>query len=464
MGDLFHRMLNFKRLSDAQKIAISFLFVILTGAVLLMLPISNQSGSFLPFIDALFMAGSATCVTGLGTVAISETFTLFGTIVMLVLIQIGGLGLMTLMALFVSVMKKRLSIRETRLMKEMLNSSAQFDMRRFIADIMKYVALFEGIGALLLMFVMIPRYGIAEGIFHSIFLSVSAFCNAGFDAMGSVSLLEYSHHYYVVTIIMLLVILGGIGFAVWFDIRDGLTKLIRKEINWTKFRRSLSFHTRIVLGFTLFLIFVPALLWMLIEYHNPAVIGNLPLHDKYFTAVAEMVFLRTAGFTTFSYSGLSNAGAFLMMIVMFIGGSPGGTAGGIKTTTFLVIVLYLVSVLNGRVQTVFHKRSIPRGTIIAAMGNFFLNLGALFAGIFLLCIFESHDFIALCFEAVSALATVGSTMGITSSLTTIGKAIIIAMMYIGRIGITTLLVSVIHYDAREGINQIAYPEADIIVG
>lgn len=464
MGDLFHRLLNIERFSDAQKIAISFLFVILIGAFLLTLPIANQSGEWLSFVDALFMATSATCVTGLGTVVVDTTFTTFGMIVILILIQIGGLGLMTLMALFVSVMKKRLSIRETRLMKEMLNSSSQLDMKKFIKDIIVYVACFEGIGALLLMIAFIPDFGFLEGIFHSIFVSISAFCNAGFDAFGSNSLANYAHHYYVVGIVMALVIIGGIGFAVWFDIRDRLKAFLRKEISWSRLLSSLSLHTRIVLGFSLFLIVVPAILWMMVEYTNPNTIGSFSFVEKCFCACAEMIFLRTAGFTTFNYAGLSNAGALLMMVLMFIGGSPGGTAGGIKTTTIFVIILYMCSVLNGRVRTVFQKRSIPQGTIITAMGIFFLNIVVLFTGIFLLNMTESHAFLTICFEAVSALATVGSSMGITSSLSLGGKLIIVAMMYIGRIGITTLLVSVIRYDSNEAINALTYPEADIVVG
>ena len=464
MSEFVHRFLNFDKISNPQKIAMSFLLVIFIGAFLLCLPISNQSHTWLSYIDALFMATSATCVTGLGSIPLATSFTLFGKIVMLFMIQIGGLGLMTLMALFVSVMKKRLSIRETRLMKDMLNSSSQLNMRKFIKDIILYVVCFEVIGAILLMFVFIPDYGWKAGIFHSIFTSVSAFCNAGFDTLGETSLLVYQHHYYVLMVITSLVIIGGIGFAVWFDIRDRLQALLRKKITWSRFYGSLSLHTRIVVSFSLFLIIVPALLWLVIEFHNPQTIGNFSFFDKVVTALSEMVFLRTAGFTTISYSGLSNAGALLMMMIMFIGGSPGGTAGGIKTTTVFVIILYVKSLLSGRNVTVFKKRSIARGTIITAMGIFFLNIVVLFTGVFLLSILESHSFISLCFEAVSALATVGSSLGVTSLLSIGGKIVIIIMMFIGRIGITTLLLSVIRYDVNDAKNAIVYPEADIVVG
>lgn len=464
MGELFHRLLNFEYISDAQKIALSFLFVMLMGAFLLCLPISNQSHTWLAFEDALFMATSATCVTGLGTITIQTSFTLFGKIVMLILIQVGGLGLMTLMAIFVSGMNKRLSLRETKLIKTMLNSNAQLDMRRFLKDIITYVAIIEGIGAILLMFVFVPDHGILEGIFHSIFISISAFCNAGFDALGSTSLSMYAHHYYVVGIVMLLVLIGGIGFAVWFDLRDGLKAYLKKEKSWKLFIHSLSLHTKIVLGFSLFLIVVPALIWLMIEWNNPSTIGSFSVVEKCFCALAEMVFLRTAGFTTFDYSGLSQSAALLMMALMFIGGSPGGTAGGIKTTTFFVIVLYVVSMLSGRSQTVFKNRSIPKGVLMSAMGVLFLNMVVLFSGIFLLTLVESFSLISLSFEAVSALATVGSTLGVTTSLGSIAKYIIIAMMYIGRIGITTMLLSMIRYDDQASANALAYPEADIVVG
>lgn len=464
MLNIFHRLLNLEKLSDTQKIALSFVLVIMVGTCLLSLPIANESRTWLSLIDALFMATSATCVTGLGVVPLVGTFTLFGKIVMLILIQIGGLGLMTLMALFVSFMKKRLSIRETRLMKEMLNSSSQLNMRKFIKDIISYVAFFEGIGALLLMFVLIPDFGWKEGIFHSVFLSVSAFCNAGFDTLGASSLMPYANHYYVISVIAMLVMIGGIGFAVWFDIRDRIQLLIRKEITWSKLISLLSLHTRIVVGFSLFLIVVPAILWLVIEFNNPLTIGTYSFFDKLYTACVEMTFLRTAGFTTFAYSGLKDASALLMMVIMFIGGSPGGTAGGIKTTTVFVILLYMRSLLSGSTQTIFKKRSIAKGTIITAMGILFLNIVVLLIGMFLLSLTQIQSFIQLSFEAVSALATVGSTLGITSLLTTSGKVVVIMMMYIGRIGITTLLLSVIRYDSNDAKNAIMYPEADIVVG
>ena len=465
MTNFIHSLLNFKKMSPAQKIAASFLLVILCGALLLTLPISTKNGSFFHPLDALFTATSATCVTGLSTVTVADTFNTFGQIVILLLIQIGGLGLMTFMAVFVLIIRNRLSMNEKIVMREMLNQDHVVNMKKFLQDILYYTLFFESVGAILIAFRMIPRFGLLDGGFKAVFLSVSAFCNAGFDTLGSVSLQQYVHGPLMCFTIMGLIVLGGIGFAVWFDIRDKIKPLVKRQISFEKFKHSLSLHTKIVISVSLTLILVPGLLILLLEFTNPHTLGDFNIFEKTMTAMFESIALRTAGFTTIHYGGLRPATDLLMMVVMFIGGSPGGTAGGIKTTTIAVIVIYMLSALKGREKTVVLRRTIGNSIVIRAMGIFFINLVTLLTGIFLLNIVEGKPFISLAFEAVSAMATVGSSLGITATLGVGGKLIIILLMYVGRIGISTLILSLTR--PKPGLDKstkVSYPNGNIIVG
>lgn len=465
MTNFIHSVLGFKKLSPAQKIASSFLLVILSGTLLLMLPISNKNFQFLNWLDALFTATSATCVTGLSVFTVADQLNWFGQLILLLLIQVGGLGLMTFMAVFILIVKNRLSMNEKIAMKEMLNQDRVVNMRKFLLDILYYTLFFEAVGAILISFRMIPRFGLVDGSFKAVFLAVSAFCNAGFDTLGSVSLQEYVHDPLMCLTIMALIVLGGLGFAVWFDIRDKVGPLLHRRITFKKFRHSLSLHTKIVLSVSLFLIIIPGLLIMLVEFTNSRTLGDFNIFEKLMTAMFESIALRTAGFTTINYAGLKPATDLLMMVVMFIGGSPGGTAGGIKTTTIAVLVIYIISSLKGREHTVVLHRKIGRGIIIRAMGIFFINLVVLFTGIFLLNIVEQKPFLSLSFEAVSAMATVGSSLGITTSLGVGGKLIIIFLMYVGRIGISTLILSLIRNKPnRNSANKISFPNGNIIVG
>ena len=465
MTNLIHSVLNFKKMSPAQKIAASFLLVILTGALLLMLPISTKNGKFFSPLDALFISTSATCVTGLSTITVADTFNIFGQIVILLLIQIGGLGLMTFMAVFVLIIRNRLSMNEKIVMKEMLNQDHVVNMKKFLLDILYYTLFFESVGAVLIAFRMIPAYGLIDGGFKAIFLSVSAFCNAGFDTLGSISLQGYVHDPLMCFTIMALIILGGIGFAVWFDIRDKIQPFVKKEITFHKFKQSLSLHTKVVLVVTVLLIFIPAAIILMLEFNNPETIGNFNIFEKSMTCLFESIALRTAGFSTVNYGGLHSATDLLMIGVMFIGGSPGGTAGGIKTTTFAVLVIYMFNVLKGREKTVVLRRTVGNGIIIRAMGIFFINFVTLLTGIFFLNIFEQQSFLALAFEAGSAMATVGATLGITTSLGVGGKLVIIWLMYVGRIGISTLILSLTR--PKPGLDRsekVSYPDGNIIVG
>lgn len=464
MVNYLHSVLNLKKFTTAQKIASSFLLVILVGTILLMLPISHRDGMFYSPIDAIFTATSATCVTGLVVDVTIQEFTLFGQIVIMGLIQIGGLGLMTLMAVFILILKSKLSMNEKIAMKEMLNQDKVQNMHDFLFDIFRYTIVFELAGMLMLSLRFVPEYGFWKGIFKAMFIAVSAFCNAGFDVLGTQSLGGYVHDPLVIITIMALIVLGGLGFAVWFDLRDKVKPLLMRKTSFCKFRKSLSLHTRIVLDMTVLLILGTAGLIFFMEVFNGRTIGSFTFPQQILTSLFESVTLRTAGFASINYADLTLASKFLMILVMFVGGSPGGTAGGIKTTTLAVLIIYIICNLKGKAHTTVLKRTISMEIIVRAMGIFFINLFTLLTGIFLLCILEDHDFISLAFEAASAMATVGLSLGITSSLTIGGKIVIILLMFVGRIGITTFVLSLMTHGRRNSENAVAYPNGNIIIG
>ena len=447
--------------TDSQKISISFLGVILVGTLLLMLPITHVGDTGMSFIDALFTATSATCVTGLSVVVTVDTFNIFGQVVIMMLIQIGGIGLMTLVATFMSMMKTKLKLIDKMALKSVLNKSDIFDLKKFLIAIIKYTLIFEIVGALALAIVFVPEYGFLMGMFKSIFISVSAFCNAGFDVIGSTGLIPYDSSAIVMITVMCLIVFGGIGFIVWFEISNKFNPLMKKNISFKQFLNSLSVHTKIVMQATFLLIVIPAIIFFLLEYSAPTMM-DMNIVDKILNSLFMSVTLRTAGFATINLADMHIAGQFIMLIVMFIGGSPGGTAGGIKTTTFMVIIVCVVRMLRGKSRTNMYRRHISRNTIVRATAIAVVNLTALFTGVFFLCISEDFEFFDLLFEAVSALATVGLTIGITPYLSVVGKIVIILLMFVGRIGIMTFIFSII----KEGVDDknIHYAEGHVIVG
>lgn len=449
------------KLTNAQKITISFLGVILIGTILLMLPITHVGDRGLSFIDALFTATSATCVTGLSVVVTEYSFNIFGQIVIMIMIQIGGIGLMTLVAIFMSMMKTKLKLIDKMALKSILNKSDLFNFKKFLLGIIKFTLVFECIGAFFLSLVFIPDYGVADGVFKAIFISVSAFCNAGFDVIGASSLVPYANNYLVMITVMFLIICGGLGFVIWFEFTSKLRPLLKKEVSFKQFQTTFSVHAKIVLMATAILIIVPAIIILGLEYFSPTM-GNMNIFEKIVNALFMSVTLRTAGFATMNVADMHLSAQFIMLILMFIGGSPGGTAGGIKTTTFMVIIICVIRMLKGKSRTNIFRRHISRNTIVRATTVAVVNLTVLFTGIFFLCISENFDFFDLLFEAVSALATVGLSTGITPFLSVGGKVIIILLMFIGRIGIMTFIFSII----KEGVDDknIHYAEGHVIVG
>lgn len=462
MGNQNKKLAIGKKAPPARRIAFSFLGVILAGAILLMLPISNRDGQSLHFLDALFTATSATCVTGLTVVTTVEQFNHFGQLVLILLMQIGGVGLMTLVATGVLMLRRRLTLNDKIAMKEVLNQTNIMNFKLFIYGIIKYTLFFEALGCVILMFVFIPDYGVQEGIFKSIFTAVSSFCNAGFDVIGSTSLMPYATNFIVNAVVMALIICGGLGFVVWFEVHDKFVDFFKRKISFRTLHHSLTLHTKFVIIATIVLILGPALIFLILEYNNPATLGDLSLWDKIVTSLFTSVTLRTAGFFTIPMGATEMGSKFIMIICMFIGGSPGGTAGGVKTTTLLVIVFCVIRSLRGKKRTNVFRRHISRDIIVRSTTIVAVNVLALFTGVFLLTVFEDFSFIDILYEATSALATVGLTLGITTDLSAVGKFIIIMLMYVGRIGIITFITSIVRESGDK--DTIDYAEGHVIVG
>lgn len=432
---------HIKTFSPSQKIALSFLSTIFIGAIILSLPVSIRSGNFGNFIDALFTATSATCVTGLSVNTTLTFYTPFGQLVILILIQCGGIGLMVLAASFISLLKRRVTPKSAAEMKEVLDQSYVNESRAFLFGILHYTFLFEIAGAIILSVVFIPKYGFLSGIWKSIFISVSAFCNAGFDILGANSLADYLSNPFINVVVEVLCILGGIGFVVWFDARTKIRQLLAGRITLSRAITNLTIHSKIAICMTLFMIIIPAIMFFLLEFNNPATMKDLSFNAKVGASLFESVTLRTAGFYTIDNNLFTSASKFIAMICMFIGGCPGGTAGGIKVTTLAIVTISLISRIQGKARAEAFNRYFPKAVALRALLIIISNVLILFIGIFLLLITEPFGFERICFEAVSALATVGLTTGITSSLSVSGKIVIIALMYIGRIGIITSLMS-----------------------
>ncbi|MBB6670961.1 Trk family potassium uptake protein [Cohnella nanjingensis] len=399
----------------------------MVGAQILSLPIASATGERTPFIDALFTATSATCVTGLVTVDTGTHYSTFGQIVILLLIQIGGLGFMTMATLFAFFLKRRISLKERLILQEALNQSDMEGIIRLVRKVVLYALTIEGVGALLFtirfLFDMRPGRAVYAGIFHAI----SFFNNAGFDIMGEFrSLTDYVDDPLVNIVTMLLIVTGGLGFVVLSDLTD-LGK-----------RKRLSLHTKVVLSMSGFLILFGAVVIFLFEYSNPGTMKQLPLGTKILSAFLQSVSPRTAGVNTLDLASLRQATQFFIVILMFIGASPGSTGGGIKTTTFAALLGAVWAMIRGREDVVMFRYRLAQERVNKALTLTLLALALVITATMILSTTEDHHFLMILFEVTSAFGTVGLTMGLTTQLTLTGKIIIILMMYIGRLGPLTL--------------------------
>lgn len=439
-------------------ILFSFLAAILVGSVLLTLPISAASGQATSFIDALFTATTATCVTGLVVVPTVTAWSLFGQIVILILIQIGGLGIITIMASITVFLHRRMGLADRLLLQDAFNLNTLSGLEAFVKKVIKGTLIMEGIGACIYMTVFVPQFGL-KGIWISIFTSISAFCNAGIDIIAENSLCDYALNPIINITTCLLIILGGLGYIVWWDLMRVSKEKRTKKV---KFWRTLTLHSKIAISSTAVLIVVGGLLILLFEYHNPNTIGGFSFLEKLEVAMFQSVTTRTAGFATIPQENLSNASAIICLLLMFIGGSPVGTAGGIKTVTFVVLVASAIATIRNQKEVNLFGRTLAKEAVSKAAAVVCMSFTISFVSTILLSAATNADALDIVYETVSATATVGLTRNLTPILNAYGKLIIIATMYLGRVGPISLAVA--FNFKREKKNIIKNPTEEISVG
>ena len=450
------KLRNQLKFSTTQIIMLSFLAAIFIGSLLLSLPISAADGKAVPYVDALFTATTATCVTGLVTLPTVSAWSTFGHIVILLLIQIGGLGIITIMSALMILFHKKMGIGDRLLLQDAFNLNSLSGIVRFVKKVMLGTFVVEGIGALLYMTVFVPEFG-AKGIWISVFTSISAFCNAGIDIIADNSLCNYATAPIINLTTSLLVILGGIGYIVWWDVMR-----VAKAPAGKKHLRSLTLHSKIALTATLILLFGGAVLIFLFEYNNPLTIKELSLFDKIQVSLFQSVTTRTAGFASIPQQNLTNASSVLCLLMMFIGGSPVGTAGGVKTVTIAVLVVSALATIQRKDEVTMFDRSISRQTVNKAVAVTAMSFAILFLSTLLLSAATDRDMLDVLFETVSATATVGLTRDLTPSLNTVGKAVIIGTMYLGRVGPISLALAL--NSRKKQTNIIKNPTEEISVG
>mgnify|MGYP000885478683 FL=1 len=445
-------------LSTTQIILLSFLGVILIGSVLLSLPVSSAGGRAVPYIDALFTATTATCVTGLVTVSTAATWSVFGQAVILLLIQIGGLGVITFMTAVMLLFNRKIGISDRLLIQDAFNLSTLSGIVAFVKKVLIGTLTVESIGACFYMTVFVPQFG-ARGIWVSVFNSVSAFCNAGMDIIGENSLCDYSGNALITLTTAALIILGGLGYIVWWDVSRVIKN--RKQ-NGGRFFKSLTLHSKIVFISTAFLLITGTALTLCFEYNNPLTLEGLPLSDKIQAAFFQSVTTRTAGVASLPQENLKNPTAILSLLLMFIGGSPVGTAGGIKTVTAAVLLSITVSLISGKNSVSLFGRTISKQSVYKAVAVTVMSFSVMFVSTLLLSAVTNAPALDILFETVSATATVGLSRSLTGALNLLGKLIIIFTMYFGRVG--PISIAIAFGGKNPSRNIIKNPTEEISIG
>ena len=444
--------------STTHIILISFFIAILIGALLLSLPISSADGKAKPFLDALFTATTSTCVTGLVVTPTVSSWSAFGQVVILILIQVGGLGVITIMSGLMILLHKKIGIGDRVLLQDAFNLNSLSGLVRFVKKVVAGTLIIEGIGALLYMTVFIPEFG-AKGIWISVFTSVSAFCNAGIDIIAENSLCNYALNPVINIVTCVLIVLGGIGYIVWWDV---LRVLKSARIKKVRFFRNLTLHSKIAITATLFLIFIGAAFIFAFEYNNPQTMGDYTLLQKIEVSIFQSITTRTAGFATVPQENLTNASAIVCLLLMFIGGSPVGTAGGIKTVTFAVIVVAAIASICNKGDAEVFGRRLTKQAVSKAVAVTSMSFIIMFSSTVLLSAVTDANALDIIFETVSATATVGLTRNLTASLGNIGKLIIIITMFLGRVGPISLAVA--FKRSKDNQDIVRNPVEEISVG
>jgi trk system potassium uptake protein len=439
--------------NPARVLVLGFVAVITLGMLLLLMPAASLDNKSVGLVNALFTATSAVCVTGLVVVDTGTHWTLFGKMVIAILIQVGGIGFMSMATLFAVILGKRITLRERLIIQQAVGQDTLSGVVRFSLYLLTLTLVVQFTGVMLLSFRFIPEYGMLAGLGYAVFHSISAFCNAGFDLIGNgLSLTPYVNDPLVSLTIGFLIILGGLGFTVILDILS----------HYKNFHITL--HTRLVLLITGFLLVVGTVVFVVLEWNNPATLGELPFFSKLLAGFFQSLTTRTAGFNTIDTAGLTTASQVWTVVLMFIGGSPASTAGGIKTITFGVMIIMTVSVIQGKEEVEIFKRKIPYDIVNRAITIFVIGIIMLVSATMLLLILENQfPFIAILFEVTSAFGTVGLSTGITPLLSTPGKLLLIVTMFTGRVGTLTIAYALAKRQ-NQHLNLIHYPRERIIVG
>ncbi len=441
-----------RRLTQTQMIVIGFCLVILTGTLLLMLPVSTREGVVTSPVDALFTTVSASCVTGLIIADTYQYWSMFGQIVIICLIQIGGLGFMTIGVFFAMVLRKKIGLWVRGTLQESVNFMQTGGIVRLAKKIIMGTAIFEGTGALILSIHFSRTMEPAQAVYYGIFHSVSAFCNAGFDLMGKdgeyISLTGYSGDWVVNLVIMLLIIIGGIGFFIWNDLSEHKLYFWRWRL-----------HTKITILMTLILIFGGAAVLFVLEYNNTLV--GRPVDEQILCSLFGSVTARTAGFNTVDTAALTDSSKLFTSLLMFIGGSPGSTAGGIKTTTFVVLIAYVYSALFDKKECSMFGRRLSTDAIHKASTVLCTNLILCVTAVLIIVTATSLDVTDVIFEVASAMGTVGMSAGITRDLDTVSKLVLIFLMFCGRVGSMTFALSLKGHKVEPPVKL---PEEQVMIG
>ncbi len=442
------------RLHPPQVLALGFILIIILGAFLLHLPISLDGDGELPFIDSLFMATSATCVTGLSVVNSGEDFTLFGQLVILTLVQLGGLGFMTMASLIALVFKRKITFKERLILQEAMNHGTVEGIVRLIRRVLVYSLVIEAVGAVLLSVRFLLEMPADQAVYFGLFHSISIFNNAGFDLFGAFpgragSLIHYVNDPFVNVVTMVLIFLGGIGFIVIDDL-----------LHYRK-RRKLTLHSKVVLFVSVALILVGTLVILIFEYTNALTLQKLSAPSKLLGSLFQSVSMRSAGVSTLDVGSMRQATQFFTILMMFIGAAPGSSGGGIKVTTFAILVGAVIAMLRGRQDIVLFNRRLAQERVYKAItftlfSFFFVILAAM-----ILSVTESYSFLGILFEATSAYATAGLSMGLTANLTDYGKGLLMILMFVGRLGPVTLAFALTPKHEKE---LYRYPEGKITIG
>ncbi len=437
-------------------IMLGFLIGALLGALLLTLPISARPGQSIGFLDALFVSTSSICVTGLSTVNIGQTFSAFGQVVLLLLIQFGGLGIVTFTTMVLWLFGRRITLADRMLIQSAYNLDTLSGLVRLTMRILKVTLCLEGLGAVGYAIVFIPEYGY-RGIWYSVFHAVSAFCNAGIDLLGGNSFCGYRDNVIMNLTTVFLIIVSGLGFPVYWEV----ARVLRPRRSDGRYGRKMNLQAKIVLTATLALILAGAALTLLFEYDNPATLGPLGWPRKALAALFQSVTLRTAGFATIPQESFRPASCLAYLVLMFIGGSPAGTAGGVKTVTIVMLIASMLANIKGKKDVTVMNRKIADEAIRRCVAIVTFSFSVLMALTVALLAVQRSDFLDTLYEMTSAIATVGLSRGLTGALYPAGKLIVTLTMYLGRIGPITLALV---FNSRTPADNISYADSKVIIG